>query len=101
MSEFIKVAKKSDIPTDTGFLVHVDGQEIALFQSEGKVYAIHARCPHQGGPMHEGGIYGKMATCPWHGWEFDVTNGKCGFNPAIKLPVFKVKEEGEDIYIQA
>ena len=100
MSDFIKVAKKSEIPSDTGYLVLVDDLEIALYKVEGKVFAMHARCPHQGGPMHEGGLAGKMATCPWHGWEFDVTNGKCGFNPSIKLPTFEVKEDGEEIFIK-
>ncbi len=100
MADFVKVAKKSEIPDDTGHLVHADDQDIALFKSGGKVFAVYAYCPHQGGPMNEGRIDGKMAMCPWHGWEFDVTNGKCIFNPAIKLPTYPVKEDGDDIYVQ-
>jgi nitrite reductase (NADH) small subunit len=100
MSEFVKVAKKSEIPEDTGKLVEVQGTDVALFKGEGgKVCAIHPRCPHQGGPLEEGGIHGNLVMCPWHGWEFDVTTGKCSFNESIKVPVFKVKEEGDDVYV--
>ena len=101
MAEFVKVAKRSEIPEDTGKVVEVNGKTIALFKSEGKVCAIHSFCPHQGGPLEEGGITGKMVTCPWHGWEFDVTTGVCSFNDRIKVPTFKVKEQGDDILVEA
>lgn len=100
MPEFLKVAKKSEIPADTGKLVQVNGKEIALFLVEGKVHAIFALCPHQGGPLDEGGITDGMVTCPWHGWEFDVRTGVCGFNDNIKQPVFNVKEDGDDVYVE-
>ena len=101
MSSWIKVAKKSEIPADTGKLVEAGGQEIALFIVEGKVCAIHNVCPHQGGPLSEGGLRGKEVMCPWHGWNFDVTTGACSFNPRIKVATFSVKEDGEDIYVEA
>ncbi|MSR78051.1 MAG: nitrite reductase small subunit NirD [Candidatus Omnitrophica bacterium] len=101
MSEFVKVAAKSEIPTDTGKLVEAGGQEVALFQVSGKIYAIQNICPHQGGPLSEGGIHGTEVMCPWHGWNFDVTNGSCSFNPRIKVTCFKVKEDGEDIYVES
>ncbi len=101
MAAFVKVAKKSEIPSDSGKLVEVNGKEIALFKVEDKVHAIYAVCPHQGGPLAEGGLDGRLVTCPWHCWEFDVTSGICTFNDSIKQPAFKVKEESEDIYVEA
>ena len=100
MAQFVKAAKKDEIPIDSGKYVEVNGQEIALFKVGDKVHAIHHMCPHQGGPLAEGGINGKVVTCPWHGWEFDVTTGNCTFNEDIKQPTFKVKEEGDDVYIE-
>ncbi len=101
MAEFVKAAKKSEIPSDTGHCVEVNGKEIALFKVNDKVHAIYHVCPHQGGPLAEGGLNGNVVTCPWHGWEFDVTTGACTFNDSIKQPTFKVKEEGDDVYVQA
>ena len=101
MSQWIKVAKRKDVPSDTGLMVEAGGQEIALFKVDGKVCALHAVCPHQGGPLAEGGIDGNVVTCPWHGWQFDVKTGTCTFNDSIQVPTFKVKEENEDVYVEA
>ncbi len=99
MSDFVRVAKKSEIPSDTGYCVEVEGREVALFKVEDQVYAIDQICPHAGGPLAEGGLHGTAVTCPWHGWDFDVTNGKCSFNPAIQQPVYKVRVEGDEVYV--
>ena len=29
------------------------------------------------GPLGCGKLEGKLVTCPNHGWQFDVTDGKC------------------------
>lgn len=100
MGEFVKVASKSEVPSDTGRHVEVQGKEIALFKVGGTVYALYHVCPHQGGPLAEGGIEGSVVTCPWHGWSFDVTTGECTFNPSVRQETFKVKEEGEDIFVE-
>ena len=100
MGEFVKAAAKGDIPADTGFLVEIAGRQIALFCVGGKIHAIDSVCPHQGGPLHEGGLDGATVICPWHGWEFNVTSGVCTFNPAVKQTTFRVKEEGEDVYVE-
>ena len=100
MSQFIKVAKVSEVPSDTGKLVEIDGEQISLFNVDGKIYAIHAICPHQGGPLNEGGLNGPNVMCPWHGWEFDVTSGVCTFNESIKQPTYKVKVEGDDVLLE-
>ena len=101
MSEFVKVAKKADIPQDSGLQVQVHGRDIAIFNVGGKLYALDNMCPHQGGPLAEGGLNGSEVMCPWHGWQFDVTSGVCAFNPSIKQQTFPVKEEGDDVWVQA
>lgn len=100
MPEFVKVAKRSEVPSNTGRQVEAKGKEIALFNVEGKIYAIAHVCPHQGGPLAEGGTDGAVVTCPWHGWSFDVKTGECTFNPTVKQQTFKVKEEGEDVFVE-
>lgn len=100
MTQLVKVAKKSEVPADTGKYVEINGRQIALFNVDGKVCAVNHVCPHQGGPLAEGGLEGNVVTCPWHGWQFDVTTGECTLNPEIKQETFKVKEEGEDILVE-
>lgn len=101
MGQWVKAAKKAEIPDDTGKLVTINGKSIALFKNGGRVHAIHPMCPHQGGPLEEGGMSGANVICPWHGWEFELTTGQCTFNKSIRVPVYPVKEEGEDVLVEA
>lgn len=100
MSKMVKVALRSEIPSDTGKQIEIEGREIALFKVDGKIFALSHICPHQGGPLAEGGVEGGVVTCPWHGWQFDVRTGVCTFNDSIKQETFKVEEKGEDIYVE-
>jgi nitrite reductase/ring-hydroxylating ferredoxin subunit/multimeric flavodoxin WrbA len=50
--------------------------EVALFNLEGKYHAIAERCQHKGGPLSKGILHGNVVTCPWHGWQYSVADGK-------------------------
>lgn len=98
---WFKIARVADIPPGTGKMVIADDQLIALFNIEGTFYAIDDACPHQGAPLSEGQLVGCVAICPWHGAEFDVTNGKLLSGPGIRdVQSFPVKLEGEDVLVQ-
>ena len=94
-----KVAKTSEIPAGSGKVVEVGGKTIAVFNCDGTFYATDNTCLHRGGPLGEGALSGKTVTCPWHGWEYDVTSGACTMNTAIKNQTFPIKVEGEDILV--
>ena len=94
-----KVAKTSDIPPGTGKVIEVSGKPLAIFNCEGNFYAIDNTCKHRGGPLGEGSLSGSTVTCPWHGWEYDVTSGECQMDPSIKVQKFDVKVEGDDILV--
>lgn len=100
MADFVKVAKKSQLEAGRGTIVEVEGNSIALFSIEGKIFAIKNVCPHATGPVGEGDLEGKVVTCPWHGWQFDVTSGANQMNPEIKVETYPVKIEGEDVLVQ-
>jgi len=99
MANFVKVAQISDIPAGQGKCVEVEGKRIALFNVEGSFYALDDVCPHQGGPLGEGELMGNVVTCPWHGWEYDVTTGYNMFDTDVKQDQFEVKVEGNDILV--
>ena len=99
MAVLTKVAKKSEIPTGTGKVVEAGGKTVALFNCEGTFYAMDNTCKHRGGPLGEGSLSGTTVTCPWHGWEYDVTSGACQMDPSIKVQKFDVKVDGDDILV--
>lgn len=101
MSNFVKVANKSDVSFGCGVKVEVDGKEIALFNCDGNFYAIDDTCLHRGGPLSEGSLEDKVVSCPWHGWQYDVASGACLTNPSVSQNKYQVKVEGNDILISA
>lgn len=77
-------------------LVHLGGQEVAVYNVDGAFYATQGECTHAGGPLSEGELEGKIVTCPWHYSCFDVTNGAVVCKPATKpLQTMKVTISGE------
>jgi nitrite reductase (NADH) small subunit len=97
--EFVKVARLGEIPSEKGKVIVVEGKEIALFKSEGTVFAIDNLCLHEGGPLGHGMVKEGVVTCPWHLWRFDVRTGAMVEAPEMKVDCFNVKVEGEDIFI--
>ena len=101
MGNFVKVASKSEIAPRSTKKVDVGGAEVAVFNVNGTFYAIDETCSHRGGPLSEGSLEEKVITCPWHGWQYDVTNGTCFTNPSASQKSYEVKVEGEDVLISA
>ena len=99
MAEFKKVAETEQIPAGTGKVIDVDGNQIAIWNLSGNYFAFQNVCPHRGGPVGEGELEGNVITCPWHGWQFDVTTCQSTFNPAAKLTRYDVQVEGNDIKV--
>ena len=74
----VKVAEFASLREGTGVSVCVRDIELALFRRTDRVYAVENLCPHQHIPvLAEGGLEGDILTCPMHGWQFDITDGKC------------------------
>ncbi|HMC81669.1 MAG TPA: non-heme iron oxygenase ferredoxin subunit [Candidatus Polarisedimenticolia bacterium] len=101
MADFVKVATLSDLPPGTAKAVEVGGNSFALYNVGGTVYATTNTCPHRGGPLGEGELNESVITCPWHGFQYDVTTGKCQTNPALSLGCHPVRVEGQDVLVQA
>ncbi len=100
MGRLVKVAKVGDIAINAGKVIEFGEEAIALFNVNGEFYAINNTCLHRGGPLGEGELNGKIVTCPWHGWEYDVTTGENVYDPKLKVKTYKVLIQGSDIFIE-
>ncbi len=99
-SEYVTVAKVTDVPPGQGRVVEASGRELALFNVGGTFFAIDNTCMHRGGPLGEGEVEGKIVTCPWHGWRYDVTNGTREHTPDVPgVACFEVRVSGEDVQV--
>jgi len=71
-----RVASLSDLRPGEGRLVRLHGREIALFLTAAGVRAVDARCPHAGGPLHDGLLSGTRVACPLHLRRVDLDTGE-------------------------
>lgn len=76
MPQKVPVLKTADLPAGQCRTVTANNVELALYNVDGKFYALRNECPHAGGPLGEGDLQGSTVTCPWHAWSFDVCTGK-------------------------
>ncbi len=96
---FLRAAKKDEIPDGSIREFQINGTTVAVANVGGKFYAISNTCLHRGGPLGQGELEGNVVTCPWHGWQYDVTTGKVIMNPAVGVETYAVEVRGEDILI--
>jgi nitrite reductase/ring-hydroxylating ferredoxin subunit len=96
---FERAAKTSEIPAGQIREVTVAGTSVALAHVGDKFFAINGICLHQGGPIGEGELAGNVATCPWHGWEYDVTTGRVVQDPKQGVACYHVEVRGDEVFV--
>jgi 3-phenylpropionate/trans-cinnamate dioxygenase ferredoxin component len=96
----VKVAGPDEVSEGQGRVVEAEGRALALFNVEGRFYALDNACAHRGGPLGEGDLEGRVVVCPWHAWRWDVTTGSNANNPAVKMACYPVRVEADGIYVE-
>jgi 3-phenylpropionate/trans-cinnamate dioxygenase ferredoxin subunit len=115
MGSFIEAGQTSEFEDGTMKKVLAQGQEILLVRVGDKYYATENRCTHLGGDLSEGRLEGTVVTCPRHGSQFDLRNGKVvrwlkgsgllsavgkALKPSKPLKTYNVRIEGNAIQIE-
>ena len=98
---WVRVGKISDIEDGKALAVQAGAAQVAVFNIDGKFYAIENRCGHRGGPLADGHCEGVIVTCPWHGWTFDVKTGVCLNAPGFDQKMFKTKVKGDELFVES
>ncbi len=101
-------------------IVRIGDVEIGIFRRTGSLCAYENLCLHQGGPVCEGQIMGKVEAvigsdrrylgerfseeeihivCPWHGWEYDLATGACAADRRLHLKRYTIIERGGEVYV--
>ncbi|MCI0335594.1 MAG: non-heme iron oxygenase ferredoxin subunit [Planctomycetes bacterium] len=103
MSDFVLVAKTSEIPDPGQLLVEVGERLVVLIHAAGHWYALDDICTHDGGPLSEGPLDAQSGTivCPRHGAKFDIRTGAALTMPATKPTMaHEVKIDGDQIFVR-
>ena len=76
MTNFVSVAKTTDLPEPGKLLAEVDDRIVALFRVGGEIFCLDDICTHDGGPLSDGTLADHTIACPRHGAKFDICTGK-------------------------
>ena len=101
MSDFVFVARVSDLADPGRMLVEVDEQLVVLLRVGGEFFALDDVCTHDGGPLSEGAIVDRSIACPRHGARFDLRTGEALSMPATQpTRAHETKVEGDQIFVR-
>ena len=71
--------------------VIIAGKAIAVANIAGEYHACSSACSNAEGPLGEGELEGTILTCPYCGWQFDITDGSCVTSPDDPVRVYPVE----------
>lgn len=98
--EEVYIGRADEIPEGSRKIVQVKQLSIGVFHHNGKWIALQNSCLHRGGPVCEGTLDGNTLTCPWHGYQYDVTNGMLLLDHTSALPRYPVIIRDGNIYLR-
>ena len=82
MSEWKTICSVEDLPVlGARRVTRPSGIDVAVFRNDqGQVFALLDRCPHKGGPLSQGIVFGTSVACPLHNWTIGLEDG-CAKSP--------------------
>lgn len=103
LSNWQPVCTVEDIPVlGSRRVARERGIDVAVFRNDaGEVFALLDRCPHKGGPLSQGIVFGQSVACPLHNWTIDLCDGQARSPDEGCTPRFSVKVENGQVYLDA
>lgn len=99
-SQWVPVAKITDIPVRSTRVVVTETIRIALFRTSSEaIYALEDRCPHRNGPLSEGLVHGERVTCPLHQMVFELKTGEAVYPDEGCVTRFPVELRADDVWL--
>ena len=96
---FAMVCSVNDIEEDRAKMFCIDKERIAIFKTNGKLFAVSNVCKHQNGPLGEGKVIDGCITCPCHGYQYLPNNGQSPPPFKEKINTYDVKIEMGNVWL--
>lgn len=97
--QWVRVATLAELQAEGRLTVLARQHVVALFESNGQVYAVDNRCPHMGFPLDQGTVNDCILTCHWHHARFDLASGGTFDLWADDVRSFAVQMAHGDIWV--
>jgi nitrite reductase (NADH) small subunit len=101
--EWKSVCNLDDIPVlGSRRIARPEGPPVAVFRTaDDRVFALLDRCPHKGGPLSQGIVFGDRVACPLHNWTIRLDSGEACEPDHGCTTRFAVKLEGGVVHLDA
>ena len=99
MAGWVDAAAVEQLPQGGRWLLRRAGREIALFNVQGKLYAIDNSCPHAGASLVAARLDGATVACRAHGLRFDLATGCMRGATGLRVRSYPVRVHGDRIEV--
>ena len=103
MTEWTLICHIDDIPVlGSRRVERAHGLDVAVFRNtQDEVFALLDRCPHKGGPLSQGIVFGTSVACPLHNWTIGLCDGQASAPDEGCTPKFEVKLDGRQVFLKS
>ena len=101
MEQWVRVCRTGEIPLLGARVLERPGTaSVAVFRTAAdRVFAVLDRCPHKGGPLSQGIVYGERVACPLHNWSVELQSGCAAAPDDGCVRTFPVRLEAGEVLI--
>ena len=101
MTRWTALCSLTDIlPLGARRVARPQGLAVAVFRTaDDRVFALLDRCPHKGGPLSQGIVFGNSVACPLHNWTIGMAAGAARAPDGGSTPRFSVKVENGVVHL--
>jgi nitrite reductase (NADH) small subunit len=101
IEQWRRVCNLADIPRLGSRVVRTAQGNIAVFRNDhDEVFALRDRCPHKGGPLSQGIVFGRHVACPLHNWVIALEDGSAVAPDKGCTATYAVKLEAGEVYLR-
>lgn len=96
-----RICRVEDIPQLGARVVKSAHGDIAVFRNtEDEVFALLDKCPHKGGPLSQGIVFGRRVACPLHNWAIQLEDGCAAAPDEGCARHYAVKIEADEVFLR-
>ena len=95
----IYIGQVGDIPEGERTIIQADDLSIGVFHHKGNWYALLNSCLHRGGPVCTGPLEDDVLTCPWHGYQYNLPDGRLLLDRSASLPMYPIDMREGELYL--
>ncbi|MDP2678416.1 MAG: nitrite reductase small subunit NirD [Rhodoferax sp.] len=102
MNDWTPICRVDEIPVlGSRRVSRPQGLDVAVFRNDkDEVFALLDRCPHKGGPLSQGIVFGTSVACPLHNWTIGLCTGQAAAPDEGCTPRFEVKLTGGQVFLK-